>query len=112
MAGKQVLVPLTSSLYVPGKLSDVEHVVVDVGTGYYIKKVGCRVLTVGMQADQVDKGRSDIALRVQIDVCARKPRDAAKDHREETGQLAERGAGFADEDATGTGTSCSIGTAR
>jgi len=39
LAGKQVLVPLTSSLYVPGKLSDVENVVVDVGTGYYIKKV-------------------------------------------------------------------------
>lgn len=37
--GKQVLVPLTSSLYVPGKLGDVSHVVVDVGTGYYVKKV-------------------------------------------------------------------------
>jgi hypothetical protein len=34
-----VLVPLTSSLYVPGKLSDTEHVLVDVGTGYYVKKV-------------------------------------------------------------------------
>ena len=38
--GKEVLVPLTSSLYVPGKLNDVENVVVDVGTGYYVKKVG------------------------------------------------------------------------
>jgi prefoldin alpha subunit len=37
--GKRVLVPLTSSLYVPGKLTDVENVVVDVGTGYYVKKV-------------------------------------------------------------------------
>ena len=36
---KKVLVPLTSSLYVPGKLNDVEHVIVDVGTGYYVKKV-------------------------------------------------------------------------
>ncbi|KAK4683652.1 prefoldin alpha subunit, partial [Tremellales sp. Uapishka_1] len=36
--GRQVLVPLTSSLYVPGRLSDVEKVVVDVGTGYYVKK--------------------------------------------------------------------------
>ncbi len=38
--------PLTSSLYVPGRIRDPEHVVVDVGTGYYIKKVrssrGCR----------------------------------------------------------------------
>ena len=40
ITGKAVLVPLTSSLYVPGKLSNVLEVVVDVGTGYYIKKVG------------------------------------------------------------------------
>lgn len=31
--------PLTNSLYVPGKLSDPDHVIVDVGTGYYVKKV-------------------------------------------------------------------------
>ncbi|WWD22330.1 prefoldin, alpha subunit [Kwoniella shandongensis] len=36
--GKEVLIPFTSSLYVPGKLTDVENVVVDVGTGYYVKK--------------------------------------------------------------------------
>lgn len=37
-AGTTILVPLTNSLYVPGKLSDPEHVIVDVGTGYYVKK--------------------------------------------------------------------------
>ena len=36
--GKQILVPLTSSLYVPGKLADTEHVLVDVGTGFYVEK--------------------------------------------------------------------------
>ena len=36
---KTILVPLTNSLYVPGKLRDLEHVIVDVGTGYYVKKV-------------------------------------------------------------------------
>jgi len=36
--GKAVLVPLSNSLYVPGKLSDPDHVIVDVGTGYFIKK--------------------------------------------------------------------------
>ncbi|KIM64596.1 hypothetical protein SCLCIDRAFT_15177 [Scleroderma citrinum Foug A] len=36
--GTTILVPLTNSLYVPGKLSDPEHVIIDVGTGYYIKK--------------------------------------------------------------------------
>lgn len=35
---KTVLVPLSNSLYVPGKLSDPDHVIVDVGTGYYVKK--------------------------------------------------------------------------
>ena len=34
-----MLVQLTSSLYVPGKITDPEHVVVDIGTGYYVKKV-------------------------------------------------------------------------
>jgi len=33
-----ILVPLTNSLYVPGKLSDPDHVIVDVGTGYYVRK--------------------------------------------------------------------------
>ncbi|CAD6921339.1 unnamed protein product [Tilletia laevis] len=36
---KDTLVPLTASLYVPGKLADVGHVLVDVGTGYYVEKV-------------------------------------------------------------------------
>ena len=36
---KVILVPLTSSLYVPGKLADVENVIIDVGTGFYVEKV-------------------------------------------------------------------------
>nr|XP_057910321.1 prefoldin subunit 5 isoform X2 [Doryrhamphus excisus] len=36
--GKQLLVPLTSSMYVHGTMNDVEHVLVDVGTGYYVEK--------------------------------------------------------------------------
>lgn len=32
-----MLVPLTASLYVPGKLDDAEKVLVDVGTGYFIE---------------------------------------------------------------------------
>ncbi|XP_072032861.1 prefoldin subunit 5-like [Amphiura filiformis] len=36
--GKQILVPLTSSLYVPGNLSDVNSVLIDIGTGYYVEK--------------------------------------------------------------------------
>ena len=32
--------PLTSSLYVPGQLSETDKVMVDIGTGYYVE-VGC-----------------------------------------------------------------------
>ncbi|KAJ2448777.1 subunit of tubulin prefoldin [Coemansia sp. RSA 2336] len=35
---KTILVPLSNSLYVPGKLSNIDSVVVDVGTGYYVEK--------------------------------------------------------------------------
>ncbi|KAM5541534.1 hypothetical protein V8D89_004724 [Ganoderma adspersum] len=41
---KTILVPLTNSLYVPGKLRDLEHVIVDVGTGYYVKKTRAQAL--------------------------------------------------------------------
>ncbi len=34
----QVLVPLSSSLYVTGELLDTQNVLVDVGTGYFIKQ--------------------------------------------------------------------------
>ncbi|ORY56683.1 prefoldin subunit [Pseudomassariella vexata] len=35
---KDILVPLTNSLYVRGKLSSGTHVIVDVGTGFYVEK--------------------------------------------------------------------------
>jgi prefoldin alpha subunit len=35
---KQILVPLTGSLYVPGTLVNNNQVLVDIGTGYYIGK--------------------------------------------------------------------------
>ena len=36
--GKDILVPLTGSMYVPGTLVDPNKVIVDVGTGYYVEK--------------------------------------------------------------------------
>ncbi|MCJ1439382.1 subunit of tubulin prefoldin [Xylographa pallens] len=36
--GKPLLVPLTTSLYVPGTLADAERVMVDIGTGFYVEK--------------------------------------------------------------------------
>lgn len=35
---KSILVPLTNSLYVRGKLASASHVIVDVGTGFYVEK--------------------------------------------------------------------------
>lgn len=49
-----MLVPLTTSLYVPGKLVDVETVVVDIGTGYYVKKV----CTTAVDADMKTKAEA------------------------------------------------------
>ncbi|CAM9439210.1 unnamed protein product [Choristocarpus tenellus] len=36
--GKEILVPLTQSLYVPGKVVDADKMMVDIGTGYYVEK--------------------------------------------------------------------------
>jgi prefoldin alpha subunit len=33
-----MLIPMTSSLYVPGKIKNVNKVLVDVGTGYFVEK--------------------------------------------------------------------------
>jgi prefoldin alpha subunit len=37
-AGAEILVPLTSSMYVPGKVKTSEKLLVDVGTGFFIRK--------------------------------------------------------------------------
>lgn len=39
---KQILVPLTGSMYVPGIVKSVDKFIIDVGTGYYVEKV-CNV---------------------------------------------------------------------
>ncbi|KAL7411841.1 Prefoldin [Mrakia frigida] len=39
-----ILIPLTSSLYVPGKLTDLENVIIDVGTGYFVSKTRTEAL--------------------------------------------------------------------
>merc|ERR1711966_474675 len=36
-SGKSMLVPLTGSLYCPGKLGSCQKVLIDIGTGYYIR---------------------------------------------------------------------------
>lgn len=38
LEGKQVMVPLTSSIYVPAKLKEPNKLLVELGTGYYCEK--------------------------------------------------------------------------
>ncbi|KAJ5767116.1 uncharacterized protein N7511_004732 [Penicillium nucicola] len=40
----EILVPLTSSLYVKGRLTDREKVLVDVGTGFYVEKTSAKAI--------------------------------------------------------------------
>jgi hypothetical protein len=82
VVGKQILVPLTSSLYVPGKMSDVESVIVDVGTGYYVKKVGPHSFAILTLTPVLDEERGDRALRRKDDLRAGKLGKAAKDNRD------------------------------
>jgi Prefoldin subunit len=86
---KTILVPLTSSLYVPGKLRDVENVIIDVGTGYYVQKVrGCffaHVMELSTRAP-VDASSGSEVLRREDRVHQDKSGRATGDDREEAGQ--------------------------
>lgn len=35
---KTCLIPLTGSMYVPGRIKDINNVIVDIGTGYYVEE--------------------------------------------------------------------------
>ncbi|XP_012279034.1 prefoldin subunit 5 [Orussus abietinus] len=36
--GREILVPLTNSIYVSGRLANTEKVIIDIGTGYFVEK--------------------------------------------------------------------------
>lgn len=36
--GRDVMVPLTSSIYVPGRIADTKKVLIDIGTGFFVEK--------------------------------------------------------------------------
>lgn len=53
-AGRDVLVPLTQSVFVPGKIGSLSEVLVDVGTGFYIgKSLAGAIDTMKTKADMV-----------------------------------------------------------
>lgn len=68
-----ILVPLTTSLYVPGNLSDPEHVIVDVGTGYFVQKVSNAVpytyTALHILTTYIDTSRGSRPLQGQSRVC-------------------------------------------
>lgn len=40
---QDILVPLTSSVYISGVFTDKDTVMIDIGTGYFVEKVGALV---------------------------------------------------------------------
>ena len=48
-------------MYVPGKLHDVEHVLIDVGTGYYVEKVsGSNHMDASLSRERKFRGRARV----------------------------------------------------
>lgn len=69
LAGTPILVPLTPSLYVPGKLASTDTVLVDIGTGFYVEKVcpSCLMLEacMGTMADDTSPDTTSSARFLQ-----------------------------------------------
>ncbi|KAL8672907.1 MAG: hypothetical protein Q9168_002661 [Polycauliona sp. 1 TL-2023] len=65
-AAKQILVPLTPSLYVPGTLASTETLLVDIGTGFYVEKTppAARQFYTA-KVDELGKNRKDLEAIVQ-----------------------------------------------
>ncbi|KAL8990593.1 MAG: hypothetical protein Q9177_000786 [Variospora cf. flavescens] len=64
--GASILVPLTPSLYVPGKLASTETVLVDIGTGFFLEKTppAARQFYTS-KVDELGKNLKDIEKIVQ-----------------------------------------------
>lgn len=98
---KPLLIPLTSSLYVPGKLADAENVLVDVGARYYVEKVrdtplqaACSRPDFCFVAFAVCQGCENF-LQYENTRSAEKSRQAATDHRAQEREQADRSGVFA-----------------
>jgi prefoldin alpha subunit len=61
-----ILVPLTSSLYVKGRLANRDKVIVDVGTGFYIEKTASKAIDFyNRKAKELDTNLQDLEKIVQ-----------------------------------------------
>ncbi|OJJ83575.1 prefoldin subunit 5 [Aspergillus glaucus CBS 516.65] len=62
----EILVPLTSSLYVKGRLADREKVLVDVGTGFYVEKTTAKAIEFyNIKIKGLENNLKDLAKVVQ-----------------------------------------------
>ncbi|KAK9472469.1 Prefoldin [Dipodascopsis tothii] len=87
--GRPLLVPLTNSLYVPGTMADVQTVLVDVGTGYYVEKSPADAMAFyGAKVNTLQKNLTDLEnivntklgnLKVVEDVLRQKVMSSASD---------------------------------
>ncbi|KAJ7901127.1 Prefoldin alpha subunit [Mycena olivaceomarginata] len=60
---KTILVPLTNSFYVPGNLSDPDHVIVEVGTGYFVQQTRAQAVkhyTAKVEQDTISKKQDNV----------------------------------------------------
>lgn len=62
---RDVMVPLTASLYVPGKLGSLDEVLVDIGTGYYVGKTAPAAAEMLNRKAAVVKGNAEQLMKVR-----------------------------------------------
>mmetsp|Transcript_7625 Transcript_7625/g.23118 ORF Transcript_7625/g.23118 Transcript_7625/m.23118 type:complete len:158 (+) Transcript_7625:99-572(+) len=69
--GREILVPLTSSVYVPGQMQSTSTVMVDLGTGYYVEKTPSEAeeyftRRINLVRDQMDKATNALNQKRQM----------------------------------------------
>jgi prefoldin alpha subunit len=65
--GKDVMVPLTESVYVPGKIRDPSKFLVDIGTGFYVEKSSKDTTSfLDRKLRLVDVNSENIAKAIQV----------------------------------------------
>lgn len=65
--GKHVMVPLTSSLYVPAKVVDPKELLVEVGTGFYVEKSSKDTLSfLDRKLKLVDANTENVTKGIQL----------------------------------------------
>ncbi len=65
--GKEIMVPLTSSLYVPGRMEENDKVLVEVGAGYFIEESASKAREYcERKSKQLNENGAKVAEIIQI----------------------------------------------